>query len=76
MQINDSEGNQFRIQMHEAIMMHSEILSKLSIRTLATLRMSNVVVTNEMGNDKMNEFLTALNNKITEDMIWIECANI
>ena len=57
-------------------MMHSEILSKLSIRTLATLRMSNVVVTNEMGNDKMNEFLTALNDKITEDMIWIECANI
>jgi len=57
-------------------MMHSEILSKLSIRTLATLRMSNVVVTNEMGNDKMNEFLTALNDEITEDMIWIECANI
>ena len=76
MQIDDSAGNQFRIQMHEAIMIHSEILSELSIRTLATLRMSNVVVTNEMGNANMSKFLTALNNKITNDIIWIECANI
>ena len=57
-------------------MIHSEILSELSIRTLATLRMSNVVVTNEMGNAKMSKFLAALNNKITNDIIWIECANI
>ena len=76
MQIDDSEGNLFRITMHESIMMHSDILCDLSIRTLATLRTSNVVVTNEMGNANMSKFLTALNNKITNDIIWIECANI
>jgi hypothetical protein len=68
--------NLFRISRHEAVLMESKELNELSIRTLATLRTSNMVVIDKSENFSLLDFVKKLNEKISEDITWKECSQV
>ena len=57
-------------------MIKSEDLYGLSSRTLATLRMSNVVITDKKENNSIETLMEELNALISADIYWKECAQI
>ena len=57
-------------------MIKSDDLYALSERTLATLRMSNVVITDHNENNDIVSLMENLNNKISEDIFYQACAQI
>jgi len=67
----------FRIARHEAVLIESkELVLPLSIRTLAVLRMSNMVVIDSNADFSLLEFVKELNKKISEDITWMECSQV
>ena len=84
MQTNNKSGllidlhsdNLFRISRHEAVLIESSELTTMSNRTLAALRMSNMVVIDSNPNFSLLEFVKRLNEKISEDITWMECSQV
>lgn len=67
-----------RLARQEVVMIPAAELATVSsnLRLLAVLRMSNIVVTDLDEKYPLQDFLLALNDKISEDVKWKECANI
>ena len=66
----------FRISRQEAILIKSKDLSELSLRTLETLRMTNMVVTDTNPDYPIIDFVKKLDAKIDEDITWMPCASV
>ena len=57
-------------------MIEAKDLHELSLRTLATLRMSNVVITDKNDQYSIETLMRDLNDIISEDIYWRDCAHI
>ena len=74
--IDTLDASYSRIERHEAVMINSQELNSMSMRVLATLRNSNMLVIDRDPNLPLWDILQKLNKKISEDYFWQACSEL